>query len=124
MLNFLRFINKNHWYIIAAIVAAALLIWLYGCQSTVNSMINPKQKITRAELENETNYIIGQAKVKLADLDRQDELKRLLLEQAVLFNSTGTFNPAGLINTLISVGAIAFGLDRNKKLKDATASSA
>lgn len=118
MKKFLKQLNDKHWYLIAGIAVIALLIWIYGCQSTVTSLIEPDKKITRAELELETNYIIGQAKIKLIDLDRQDEVKHLILEQAAMFGTTGTFNPTGLLNTCISIGAIAFGLDRNKKLKE------
>lgn len=119
MKKILKFLNNNHWYVIAVILSASLLIWIYGCQSQVRSLIEPEKKVTRAELQVEVDYILGQAKVKLADLDRQDEIKRILLEQAAIFASTGTFNPMGLLNTVITIGAVSFGLDRNKKLKEA-----
>jgi len=117
MLKFLKALNENHWYLIGGSIAIALLIWIHGCQSTVSSMVSPGEKITRTELQLEVDYLLGQAKVKLEDLDRQDEIKSLLLEQAALFSTTGTFNPTGLLNTVISIGAVAFGLDRNRKLK-------
>ena len=112
----LSWTNENHWYIIAAIILCAILIWIYGCQSTVTSMMDPDKKINRDELKLETDYLIGQMQVKLADLDRQDEIKRLLLEQASIIATTGTFNPIGLINMALTIGAIAFGLNRNQKL--------
>ena len=119
MKKLLTALNENHWYLIAAAIICALLIWTYGCESQVYSIIDPAKKVTRAELELETDYIIGQARLRLEDLDKQDEIKRLVLEQAAIFGTTGNFNPTGLLNTCISIAAIAFGLDRNKKLKDA-----
>jgi len=116
----LKLFNDNHWYVIAALLACMLVFWIYGCQSEVTSMLDPAKRINRDELQLETDYVLGQAKVKLADLDRQDEIKKLVLDQAAIFGQTGTFNPTGLLNTMIAIGAIAFGLDRNKKLKDAT----
>jgi len=115
----LKFFNDNHWYLIAAVIAAMFVFWIYGCESQVGSMLDPTKKINRMELENETAYILGQAKVKLADLDKQDELRQLVLEQAALFDQSGTFNPMGLLNTIISIGAISFGLNRNQLLNDA-----
>ena len=120
MTKVLRFFNDNHWYVIAVIIAASISIWLYGCDSQVPSMMDPAKKINRAELELESDYLIGQVKMKLADLDKQDEIKILMLEQALIFGESGTFNPAGLLNTLISIGAISFGLNRNQKLRTIT----
>lgn len=116
MKNFLQWTNENHWYIIAAIVICALLVWLYGCESQVVSMLDKNIKVNRTELQNESDYILGQVKAKLEDLDKQDEIKRLILEQASMFATTGTFNPLGLLNAMISIGAIAFGLNRNQKV--------
>jgi len=124
MQNLLKLLNDNHWYIIAAVLICGLLFWIYGCQSQVRSIIKPTSKITRAELEIEVDYLLAQARIKLEDLDRQDEIKRLLLEQAAIFSSTGTFNLTGLLNTAITIGAISFGLNRNQKLKDATKTNA
>lgn len=121
MKTIFSFINDKHWYLIAATIACVLLIWIYGCQSTVGSIITPDKKITRAELKLEADFLLGQARVKLEDLDRQDDVKRILLEQTAIFGTTGTFNPTGLLNTIISISAVAFGLDRNKKLKESTA---
>lgn len=120
MAKFLRLINENHWYIIAAIVIVGILIWLFGCQSQVKSIMYPDKLITRGELQLEADYLIGQTKVRLAELDKQDEIKRLVFEEAAMFGQTGTFNPTGLINTLISVGSIAFGLDQRRRLAAST----
>lgn len=117
MYKFLKLINEQHWYIVAGIIVGGLVFWLYGCQSEVTSMIDPTKMVTRDELQLEADYLLGQVKVKMQDLDRQDELKLLLLEQAKIFGESGQFNPAGLLNTCISIGAIAFGLDRNRKYK-------
>ena len=113
----LKSCNESHWYIIAAAVICCYIFWIYGCQSSVSSMLDPTKQVTRDELKLESDYLIGKFKIKAADLDRQDEVKMLLLEQATIFGTTGQFNPAGLLNTCISIGAVGFGLDRNRKLK-------
>jgi len=123
MLKLLKLCNDNHWYLIAAAIAGVGLVWLYGCQSTVPSITDPSRKITRAELQLEGDYLIGQMRVKMEDLDNQDAIKQLLIDQAAIFGQTGTFNPAGLLNTGVAIGAIAFGLDRNRKYKIAAAAA-
>lgn len=116
MKNFFEWTNENHWYIIAAIVICSFLVWLFGCQSTVKSMVFPDRLITRSELHAESEYLIATLEARVEDLDQQDEIKRLILEQAAIFGATGTFNPLGLFNTIISVAAISFGLNRNQKV--------
>jgi len=113
--NVLKFLNDNHWYVIAVLLCSALVLWIYGCDSTVPSIIDPTKQVNRWELEAEADYLIGQLNAKLVTLDRQDEVKRLLLDQAVMFSQTGTFNPLGLVNLLATVGAVSFGLDRNRR---------
>ena len=117
MKKFLTYLNDQHWYLIAIVVACVFLLWIYGCQSQVRSMIDPTKMVSREELQVEADYLIGQIKNKMSDLDRQDELKMLMLEQATIFGQSGTFNPTGLMNTIVTIGAIAFGLDRNRKYK-------
>ena len=114
----MHYMNENHWYIIATIIICALLLWLFGCESQVYSIVDPTKKVCREEIELEANYLLGQAKMKLADLDQQDEIKRIALEQAAIFGTTGQFNPMGLMNTVISIAAVSFGLNRNQKYKD------
>lgn len=120
MKKILSAVNDQHWYIIAVILVIGLFGWLYGCTSQVASVLEPNKKVSRAELQLEADYIIGQIEVKMADLDKQDAIKTLLLEQAAIFSQTGTFNPTGLMNACVSIGAIAFGLNRNQKVKKIT----
>jgi len=91
--------------------------WLYGCESRYKIIIEPNKKVTRAELENEVNSIMAIAQTKLSDLDKQDEVRQLILDKAALFAQTGTFNPTGQLNLIISIGAIDTTLDSRRKLK-------
>lgn len=119
-MTILKFLNDNHWAAVAGIILIVGGIWFLGCQSTTKSLIDPAKKVTRGELQAEVNYLLAQAKVKLADLDRQDEIRRLIAEQATLFGSTGSFNPMGLLNLGVSVFAVGSALDARRKLKAAT----
>lgn len=111
----LKFLNDNHHYIIAGIVIAISIFWAYGCESQVNSILNPNQLITRPELQIEIDYFIAHAELKFMDLDKQDQIKQSLLDLGSTFATTGTLNPTGLLNTAVSVAAIAFGLNQRKR---------
>jgi len=116
MLNkILKLCNDNHWFLIGAIIVAAAVFWSYGCQSRVASMIEPDKKVTRAELQTEVDYLLSQIKNKFDELERQDQIKLLIFEQASLFAETGTINPMGLLTTAVSVVAIGSALDQRRK---------
>ena len=113
----LKWCNHNHWYIIGTIILASLLIWLVGCQSTVNSLLSPDKMVTRGELQAEIEYLINLAETRKDELNRQDEIKTQLLNIASVVSADGTFNPSGLISILTTIASLSFGLDRNYKLK-------
>lgn len=113
----LKWLNDQHWYVIALMLIVGLGLWTYGCESTTGSLLDPNQKVNRAGLQNEINYILGQAEIKAANLDKQDEIKQALLDAATIIGSTGQINPSGLISLAATIGAISFGLNRNQKLK-------
>jgi len=119
MNKILKFFNDNHSAAIAAATCLVLVYWLFGCQSKVSSITNPTQKITRAELQIEIDHLLAIAQSKMQDLDRQDEVRRLILEKASLFAADGEVNPLGIINLLVSIGAIGTAVDSRRKLKDA-----
>lgn len=113
----LKFLNDNHWFIIAGMLTIAILLWTYGCESTVQSMLDDNKKVNRTMLTAELNYIIADIENRVADLDKQDEIKQALLDAANVIGTTGSINPSGLLNIAATIGAISFGLNRNQKLK-------
>ena len=117
MTKLLNWLNDNHWYLVAIALISVSIFWTYGCESQVTSMLNPAEKVNRLGLQNELDYLIGQVEVKVADLDRQDEIKQALLDASNVISATGTINPSGLLNLAACIGAISFGLNRNQKLK-------
>ena len=115
MTKILEFLNDNHHYIIAGIILLIATFWTYGCESQVSGLLNPNQRISRAELAIEIDYVLAQAELKFMDLDKQDQIKQTIIDLGSTFATTGTLNPTGLLNTAISVAAIAFGLNQRKR---------
>lgn len=103
------FIRHNSGIVIGVIIAIAVLIWAYGCQSQVTSILYAPGLVNRGELQIEVDTFIAQAELKFADLDRQDELKSTLFNTAIDFMQGGKINPVAIalvIGNLIGVGAI------------------
>lgn len=117
----LKFFNENHMAAIAAVILIVGAIYFYGCESKVTSIENPTKKVTRSELQVESDHLIAQVKVKLQDLDKQDAIRQLISDQAALFATTGTFNPMGLANLAVSIFAVGSALDSRRKLNAVTA---
>lgn len=116
--KFLKPLNDNHAFLIGAIVVMAIGFYGYGCQSTVPSMLEPELKVNRAELETEVEFLLSKARNRLEELDRQDQIKLLIFEQAALFAQAGTINPMGILTTAISVVAVGSALDQRRKKKE------
>lgn len=124
MKNLLKLINDNHWYLVAIAIIAGMVFWTHGCESQVASLIDPTQKVNRAGLQNELNYIVGQVEIKVADLDKQEALKQALFDSMIVVAQGGQINTLGIINLAATIGAISFGLNRNQKLKNVQSASA
>lgn len=116
--KFLKFFNENHWQVIAVIVLIAAGVWMYGCQSKVQSLINPKVQVTRTELMGEVDSFLATAKARELSLDEKDQLRKAILDNAALFAQGGGMNPMGALNTIVSIFAISSAVDSKRKLKD------
>jgi len=113
----LKWLNDQHWYLIAIVIICATIFWTYGCESQVSSLIDPTQKVNRMELQVEIEYVAGIARTRVADLDKQDEIKQALFDALTVVSQGGQVNAMGLLNLAATIGAISFGLNRNQKLK-------
>lgn len=103
------FIRHNQGISIGGAIAIAVLIWTYGCQSQVRSIVDPIVLVTRAELELEVENYLALAELRFADLDRQDQIKSTLFETAITFMQGGNVNPAAVaivIGNILGLGAI------------------
>jgi len=117
MMKLPKFANDNHWFIIAGAVIIGVLVWTYGCESEVPSILDDTKKVNRTMLTAELNYLIADVENRVSSLDKQDEIKQALLDSVNILGTTGNINPSGLINLAASIGAISFGLNRNQHLK-------
>lgn len=110
---------------IAIILCAAIIFYAYGCESKTRSLIDPERRVDRQELQNEIDNLINLSRIRFADLQRQDELKKLIFEQTVIVAQGGNVNPVGVLTSLMALLGIGFGVDdvrvrkaRKKDLKN------
>lgn len=105
------FIDKNYLIIIGQVLAALIVIWIYGCESTVTSLNGPELRVTRTELNHELEQFLALANIKFAQLDKQDEFKRIIFNNAVILGTGGTVNPIGVITALFALTGLAATAD-------------
>lgn len=115
------FLNHERYQSIAVFLVLIILAVIFGCQSKVTSILNPRLQITRDQLDLELNQLLTTAEIKFADLDRQDEIKATLYQIGLVTAQTGTFNPIGLITSIagiIGIGATVDNVRKRKELKN------
>lgn len=123
-----KLISKNQGTFAALAIMFGMMIWTYGCTGKVSSLTSPSKLVNREELnleiatetkrlEGELEVLIGQAKIKNAELDRQDEIKQKIYEFASISAQTGTVNPSGLVGLMFSVLGIGAVIDNRIKDK-------
>jgi len=119
---FKQWFKDNLFTLIVVNAVTVCLFALNSCQSQVASLLDPTTKITRPQLQIELDHLIAQASVKMADLDRQDNLKKLILENALIMATEGNPNPLGILTAIagaLGVGASADNVRLRKKIANA-----
>ena len=116
MKKILKFIRHYKGFMVSLVLVLMLCLWTFGCESRV---ISPRtgQMVTRQELLLEVDYFIKEIELKVADLDKQDELKNGLLNIGIVVAESGvdSINPIGAVMTLASIIGIGLAADNTKK---------
>lgn len=118
----LEWINKHRASLITACLIGVMLVYGYGCESTTPSILNNGERVTRAQLEMELDRIAQLVEIKVKDLDRQDALKKIIFQNAVLLVQGNPTNPVGIITGIAALYGFTQGASNTvsgvKKLKE------
>ena len=99
---------KNNWKAVLIGVTTVLLMMFYiGCQARTKSLSDPKRLVSRGELQIELNNVLATAELRMADLDKQEAIRSLILQNALVLASGGTLNPVGIISAIAAVYGLA-----------------
>lgn len=105
-------IKKNHKGVITIMITCGLGFWLYSCESKTTSLVSPERKVNRAELQIELDTFISQAQIRVADLDRQDEFRSLIIDNALVIASGSTLNPIAIITAMAGIYGLTHGTSK------------
>jgi len=119
----IEWIKKNSTFLITGLVTIGVLLYCYGCEPKVPSLNNTHELVNRQELQLELNHIISMAQLRMVDLEKQEQLRTIILQNALVLVEGQPFNPVGIVSAVAAIYGIASGSQnitrvvKNKTLK-------
>ncbi len=122
-----KWIRHNQGIFVALIISAGVIVWTLGCETKVESLVEPDKKVNRAELlievESETTRLLAELDqlarlgvLRIEELDRKKAIASELMKFAAISTAGGGFNPSGLVTLAFSI--LGFGAVVDNRLKD------
>lgn len=84
-------------------VTFLLGFYLYACEPKVKSLENEMVMVTRGELQIELDRILSMAEHRMLSLDRQEAIRNMILQNALLVVGGQPLNPVGLITAFAAL---------------------
>lgn len=127
-----KWIRHNQGLTASIVICLALLIWTFGCESTVASILDPSKMVNAeqldleieselARLNLEIDIFIRQGALLKDQLARLDERKRALFEFAKVSALSGGVSVEGLlvlVGLITGAGAVADNRIKDKVIKN------
>lgn len=102
-------LKKNAIIITTVLVTAAFVIYCYGCEPKTPSLSMPSKRINRQELQLELDQFISMAQLRMADLDQQEQLRSIVLQNALILVQGNPYNPVGIITAVAAIYGVTQG---------------
>ena len=96
-------IKKQSTIIITILITVGVVVYVYGCESKVQSILNNGQFVNRSELQFELSHVIKLAKIRILNLDKQDKFKAIILQNALVLVQGQPLNPFGIISAFAGI---------------------
>lgn len=98
-----------------------ILLYAYGCEPKTKSLTRPGEKITRIELQTELELFLARAAAGKKDLDRQEQIRDMIFNQALVIAQGNQVNPIGVVTSilaLLGIGATADDIRLRRQRKN------
>ncbi len=114
----LLWIKKHTTIIVTILITFGVLFFLYACEAKTHSLTKTDKLVNRQELQFELDQFISLARIRMLDLDKQEQLRAIVLENALILVQGQPFNPFGLISAVAAIyGLTKAGSTVSKKVK-------
>lgn len=111
-----EFIKKNWIKIVTLTIGLFFFMVIYGCEPKVESLFNDDYMVTGSELNIELEAIIAIAKSRHEDLERQIQLRNLILKNVLIVAESGTLNPVSVLTALFAFYGLGSATNSTKNL--------
>lgn len=108
-------IRHNPFFAVALVLLTLFLFWLFGCESTAPSPIDPTRDVTRPQLQIEINSFLSRVEIAAEQLDKKDKLRQLFLEGAANLLQNGSVNYFSVLLSALSIMGLGATLDNKRK---------
>lgn len=105
----MRWLKEYKTIIVTGLVCFGFIIYCYGCEPKVRSLKERGLFINRQELQLELDQVIGMAQLRMAELDKQEELRAIILQNALILVQGQPLSPFGIITAVAAVYGAAQG---------------
>lgn len=104
-----EWIKKHLPLLTTVLVTVSILIFIYACEPKTQSLVYSDKRVNRQELQLELDQFIGLAQIRMVDLDKQEQLRAVILQNALILVQGQPFNPVGLITGVAALYGITQG---------------
>ncbi len=105
----LLWIRKHIGTIVSILVCVGFLFYALGCEPKTQSLTDRTILVNRQELQLELDTLITMAQMRMVDLDKQEELRTIILQNALILVDGQPFNPLGILTALAAIYGIKQG---------------
>ena len=99
----LQWLNKHKTALIGYLICLAIMLFIYSCEPKAQSLSNNGKLVTGAELQLELNHFIDTAEIRFASIERQRQLRALILNNALIVVEGQPANPLGILTGLLAI---------------------
>ena len=102
----LKWIKDKSDIILVVLVSVGFALFVYGCEPKEQSLLNKGMKVTRAELQFELDQLMSLAEIRMASFDRQEKIRSMILQNALMLTQGQPFNPIGILTGIATLYGI------------------
>jgi len=110
-----KILNHNMFLFVALGIIIVVGAWGIGCQPTVESPINPGEKVTRVELDADVEHLVSDIDSAYDNLAQQELFRQKLFEIGLAYAQTGGINPIGAGVSLLGILGLGAVADNRRK---------
>ena len=117
----IKFVKQNITLFSTFTIIGILAFYAYGCQPHTNSLMPDNGKVDRSQLICEMDILLAKYESGIKDLDTQEKIRSIIFQQGLIVAQGGTFDPSGLLITLLGVFGVGVTVDdlkSRRKLKN------